>query len=70
MDVREARLVALEEVAAARGIRRLVLASRLGRSLRTSVRPFTGRSFAERRCEAVSAEWLSAQPGRLRDEDP
>ncbi len=32
--------------------------------------PEDAGTFAERRCEAVSAEWLSAQPRRLRDEDP
>jgi len=63
LNLLEARLVALEEIAAARGVRRLVLASRLGRALRASVRPFVGRSFAERRREAVTAEWLSAQSG-------
>jgi hypothetical protein len=31
--------------------------------LRDSVRPFAGRSFAERRREAVTVDWLSAQPG-------
>src|SRR5260370_15368205 len=55
MDALEARLVALEEVAAGRGVRRLVLAWRLGRALRASIRPFAGRSFRERRCEAVTA---------------
>ena len=63
LDLLEARLVALEEVAAARGVRRLALASRLGRVLRDSVVPFAGRSFAERRREAVTVDWLSAQPG-------
>jgi hypothetical protein len=63
LDLLEARLVALEEVAAARGVRRLALAARLGRALRDSVRPFAGRSFAERRREAVTVDWLSAQPG-------
>jgi hypothetical protein len=63
LDLLEARLVALEEVAAARGVRRLALAARLGRALRDSVRPFAGRSFSERRREAVTVDWLSAQPG-------
>lgn len=69
MDVLEARLMALEEVAAARWPHRLILASRLRRSLLASVRPFTGRSFAQRRREAVSAQWLSAEPATPRDED-
>ncbi len=64
MDALEARLVALEEVAAGRGVRRLVLAWRLGRALRASIRPFAGRSFGERRCEAVTTEWLAAQSDR------
>lgn len=46
MDALEARLVALEEVAAGRGVRRLILLWRLGRTLRASVRPYSGRSFA------------------------
>lgn len=57
MDALEARVIALEEVAAARGVRRLSLTWRLGRSLRASVRNFAGCSFAERRYEAASAEW-------------
>jgi hypothetical protein len=57
MDALEARVAALEEVAAARGIRRLSTAWRLGRSLRGSVRHFTGHSFTERRREAASTEW-------------
>lgn len=57
MDALETRVVVLEEVAAARGIRRLTAAWRLGRSLRSSIRHFTGRSFSERRCEAASTEW-------------
>lgn len=61
MDALEARVIALEEVAAAQGIRRLSLAWRLGRSLRASVRNFAGRSFAERRYEAASTEWGPAE---------
>lgn len=57
IDALEERLVALEEVAAARGIRHITAALRLRRSLRASVQPFAGRSFAERRYEAASAEW-------------
>ncbi len=63
LDLLEARLVALEQIAAARGVRRVALASRLGRALRDSVRPFAGRSFAERRREAATVDWLS-QPGQ------
>ncbi len=60
MDALEARIVALEEIAAARCPRRLIAAWRLGRSLRASIRHFSGSSFAERRYEAASTEWGSA----------
>jgi len=59
MDALEARIIALEEVAAARGIRRLSAAWRLGRKLRASVRYLPGRSFTERRVDAASTEWRS-----------
>ena len=59
MEALEARVIALEEVAAARGIRRLSAAWRLGRTLRASVRYFPGRSFTERRFDAASTEWGS-----------
>jgi hypothetical protein len=64
IDLLEERIVAIEAIMAARGWRRFMAAWQLGRSLRASVRPFEGRSFAERRYEAVSIEWGSAQtPG-------
>ncbi len=59
MEALEARVIALEEVAAARGIRRLSASWRLGRKLRASVRHFPGRSFTERRFDAASTEWGS-----------
>jgi hypothetical protein len=59
MEALEARVIALEEVAAARGIRRLSASWRLGRKLRASVRYFPGRSFTERRFDAASTEWGS-----------
>jgi len=62
MDALEARVVALEEVAAARGLRRLAAARRLRRSLRASIRHFSGDTFAERRCDAASTELGSAWP--------
>jgi hypothetical protein len=62
MDALEARVVALEEVAAARWVGRLIVLSRLGRSLRASVRHISGTTFAARRYEAGSAEWVLAQP--------
>ena len=61
--------MALEEVAAARCPHRLVLTLRLRRSLRASVRAFAGSSFAQRRREAVTAEWLSAKSDVPSDED-
>ena len=60
MDALEARIVAIEQVVAARGIRRLLAVWRLGRALRASVRHIPGRSFAERRYEAAVTEWVSA----------
>jgi hypothetical protein len=61
IDLLEGRVVAIEAVIAARGWPRFVAAWRLGRSLRASVLPFEGGSFAERRYEAVSIEWGSTQ---------
>ena len=55
----EQRVLAIEEAAAARWPRRMLLASRLGRSLRASVRTLDGESFADRRTEAASLEWLA-----------
>jgi hypothetical protein len=65
IDLLEERVVAIEAVVAARGWRRLAAAWRLGRSLRASVLPFEGGSFAERRYEAVSIEWGSTQNAGL-----
>jgi hypothetical protein len=59
MEALEKRVIALEEVAAARGFRRLSAAWRLGRTLRASVRYIPGRSFTERRFDAASTEWGS-----------
>jgi hypothetical protein len=59
MEALEARVIALEEVAAARGIRRLIVSWRLGRKLRASIRHFPERSFTERRFDAASTEWGS-----------
>ena len=61
MDALEARVVALEEIASARGIRRMCASWRLGRSLRASVRHFPGSSFAERRFETAWIEWIPVQ---------
>jgi hypothetical protein len=56
----ECRVVALEEVAAARWPRRLLLAWRLGRQLRVSVAPFRWEhGFLWQRTEAVTNAWLA-----------
>jgi len=61
-DLLAARVAALEEVAAARWPRRWLLAARLGRTLRASVRHIeTGGTFAARRAESAS---LAVHPGR------
>jgi hypothetical protein len=61
-EVLELRVAAIEEVLAARGPRRWLLAARLGRVLRASVRHlgWVGPSFAARRAEAAS---LAVHPG-------
>lgn len=56
----EARVAELEEIAAARWPRRWLLRARLGRQLRDSIRHFPGATFADRRGEAASADWLAA----------
>ena len=55
----EARVAALEEIAAARWPRRWLARARLGRQLRDSIRHFPGATFADRRGEAASADWLA-----------
>jgi hypothetical protein len=55
----EYRVAALEEIVAARWPRRILVRARLGRQLRRSVRHFPGKTFAERRTAAATAEWLS-----------
>lgn len=57
MDALEARVVALEEIAAARGVGRLRASSRLRQALRASVRHVAGHSFTQRRFEATATEW-------------
>jgi hypothetical protein len=58
-DFLELRVAAVEEVLAARWPRRWLLAARLGRSLRGSIRHMPGGTFAERRIEAVTTDWLA-----------
>jgi hypothetical protein len=64
MAALELRIIALEEVAAARWPRRLLLAARLGRSLRRSVTGYrwAGPGFEGRRIEAAGDEWLESRP--------
>lgn len=64
MDMLENRIVRLEEVAAARWPRRLLLARRLRRELRASVRYVPGDTFTDRRGEAVGSEWGAAEGRR------
>jgi hypothetical protein len=54
----EHRVIALEAIVAAPWPLRLVAVWRLGRAIRRSVRHFPGDTFAERRIEAVSNDWL------------
>jgi hypothetical protein len=60
MDHLETRVAALEAVVAAPWPWRLVAAWRLGRALRRSIAPFPGDTFAWRRVEAVTNDWLYA----------
>jgi hypothetical protein len=60
MDHLEARVAALEAVVAAPWPWRILAAWRLGRALRRSVKPFGGETFAWRRVEAVTNDWLYA----------
>jgi hypothetical protein len=64
MATLEMRIIALEEVTAARWPRRLLLAFRLGRSLRRSVARYgrPGSDFEGRRIEAAGDEWLDGRP--------
>jgi hypothetical protein len=55
----ETRVLELEAVAAARWPRRALLAWRLGRALRGSVRHIRGDTFQDRRTEAAGIEWLA-----------
>ena len=61
MDMLEARVTALEEVAAARWPRRWILARRLRRSLRASTGPYLARegSFTWARFQSISDGWGS-----------
>jgi hypothetical protein len=52
LDALEARIVALEELVATRGLNRLRATRRLAQ-----VRPFAGRSFTQARFEAFSGVW-------------
>ena len=55
----EQRVIALEAIVAAPFPLRIVAAWRLGRSIRCSIRHYPGDTFAQRRTEAVSNDWIS-----------
>ena len=55
----EHRVIALEAIVATPWPLRVIAVFRLGRALRRSVRNFPGETFAERRVEAVTNDWLS-----------
>ena len=59
MEHLEGRVIALEAIVAAPFPLRIVAAWRLGRSIRRSIRHYPGDTFAERRTEAVSNDWIS-----------
>lgn len=63
----EARIIAIEEVIAARWPRRVILRRRLGRQLRASARAhaYAGRGFRARRLEAASDELIWRNRGQL-----
>ena len=56
------QVVMIEEVIAARWPRRIVVRARLRRDLRASVRHVEGRSFADRRINALGTGWLERRP--------
>lgn len=58
LDALEARVAALEAIVAAPWPWRLLAAWRLSRALRRSIAPFGGETFAQRRVEAATHEWL------------
>jgi hypothetical protein len=62
MQMLEERITAMEEVAAARWPRRWLLAARLRRQLRASVRPYLAAegSFLWARVQSVSDSWALA----------
>jgi len=60
-DFLEDRVLAIEAVIAAPWPFRLIGYLRLGHQLRNSVRYFPGRSFQERRTQAITTQWLSAE---------
>jgi hypothetical protein len=59
MAALEQRIVALEAIVAAPFPLRIVAAWRLGRSIRRSIAHYPGDTFAERRTEAVSNDWVT-----------
>jgi hypothetical protein len=61
-ELLEARVAALEEIAAARWPASIGVRRRLRRALRRSVAHMPGETFADRRTEAAGAEFLSRYP--------
>jgi hypothetical protein len=59
MEHLEHRVIALEEIVAARWPRRVRLRVRLARQLRASVEHFDGGTWTERRIEATGTDWLA-----------
>lgn len=68
----ERRVIALEEIVAARWPRRIVVRRRLRRDLRRSVAHVQGATFTERRIEAIGSGWIRPLPatGRQRTAPP
>lgn len=61
-EVLELQVVALEEIVAARWPRSMVLRARLRRDLRASVAHAQGRTWTDRRINALSTGWLERRP--------
>ncbi len=58
----ELQVVAIEEVIAARWPRRILVRWRLARDLRASVRHVQGRTWTDRRINALSTGWMERRP--------
>jgi hypothetical protein len=56
------QIVALEEIVAARWPWRIIVRARLRRDLRASVRHVDGRTFTDRRINALGTGWIERRP--------